>query len=146
MRRTHFSEMNCSVAQCLEVVGERWTPLILRDALMGVTRFDTFQVRSGIARNILSQRLESLVEHGVMTKALYQEKPPRFEYLLTERGRDLWVVIAAMRQWGDKWAAPKGPPVVVEHVRCGHRAFVVPTCEHCREAIELEDLKARRGT
>ena len=103
--------MHCSVAQCLEVVGEWWSMLIVRDVFMGVTRFDAFQERLGISRNILNQRLTHLVEMGVLKKVLYSEHPPRYEYRLTDKGRDLWPVLTAMRQWGDKYAAPDGPPL-----------------------------------
>jgi DNA-binding HxlR family transcriptional regulator len=129
--------MNCSVAQCLEVVGEWWSPLILRDAVIGgVRRFDDFQASLGISRNVLTRRLSRLVEHGVLERIPYQENPPRHEYRLTEKGRDLWLVIAAMRQWGDKWAAPDGPPLNVIHKTCGHVSDVVPTCSHCGESLD----------
>ena len=111
MERKSFSDMHCSVAQCLEVVGEWWSLLIVRDAFLGVRRFDEFQSRLGISRNILNQRLARLVETGVLTKVPYSEHPPRFEYRLTDKGRDLWPVITTMRQWGDKHAAPNGPPL-----------------------------------
>jgi DNA-binding HxlR family transcriptional regulator len=108
MQRTSFEDVNCSVAQCLEVVGEWWTLLIIRDAFLGVRRFDDFQARLGISRNILNRRLSHLVDHGVLERLPYQVNPPRSEYRLTDKGRDLWHVIAAMRQWGDRWAAPDG--------------------------------------
>src|SRR5206468_3556004 len=87
MERKSFSDMHCSVAQCLEVVGEWWTLLIVRDAFLGVTRFDEFQERLGISRNVLNQRLARLVEAGVLIKVPYSEHPPRFDYRLTDRGR-----------------------------------------------------------
>ena len=120
MDRKSFSDMHCSVAQALEVVGEWWSLLIVRDAFLGVRRFDEFQSRLGISRNILNQRLARLVETGVLTKVPYSEHPPRFEYRLTDKGRDLWPVITTMRQWGDKHAAPNGPPLQVIHNECGH--------------------------
>ena len=105
MRRTSFEDMNCSVAQCLEVVGEWWSLLIVRDAFLGVRRFDDFQARLGISRNILNQRLNHLVDNGVLERLPYQDNPPRSEYRLTDKGRGLWHVVTAMRQWGDRWAA-----------------------------------------
>ena len=110
MQRTSFETMNCSVAQCLEVIGEWWSMLIVRDAFLGVRRFDDFQSRLGISRNILTTRLTSLVEAGVLQKVPYQERPLRHEYRLTEQGHDLWPVLTAMREWGDRWAAPDGAP------------------------------------
>src|SRR5437016_542033 len=120
MRRTSFEGVNCSVAQCLEVVGEWWTMLIVREAFFGVTRFDDFQERTGIARNVLSLRLDHLVGHGVLDRVPYQDHPVRYDYRLTEKGADLWQVLTAMREWGDRWAAPNGPPVAIVHKTCGH--------------------------
>ncbi len=145
MRRTSYKDMNCSVAQCLEVVGECWSLLILRDAFLGIRRFDDFQARLGISRNVLNQRLCRLVEHGVLERVPYQEHPPRHEYRLTDKGRDLWLVVAALRQWGDKWAAPDGPPLDVIHTACGHVTDAVPTCSQCGEPLEAGALRAVPG-
>src|SRR5437870_11726788 len=93
VERKSFSDMHCSVAQCLEVVGEWWSLMIVRDAFLGVTRFDDFQARLGISRNILNQRLNHLVDNGVLERVRYSEHPPRFEYHLTHKGTDLWNVI-----------------------------------------------------
>src|SRR5688572_17895901 len=109
MERKSFEQMSCSVAQTLEVIGEWWTMLIVRDAFLGVQRFDEFQQRLGIARNVLAQRLNKLVEAGVLERRAYQEKPVRHAYVLTDKGRDLWPVLNAMRQWGDRHHAPDGP-------------------------------------
>ena len=140
MKRTSFGEMNCSVAQCLEVVGEWWTMLIVRDALLGVRRFEEFQTRLGIARNVLAARLEHLVDHGVFERVPYQQRPERHEYRLTAKGRDLWTVVVAMRQWGDRWAAPEGPPVQMVHTNCGEATVAVPTCAHCAQPLHLSSL------
>jgi len=128
-----------------EAVGEWWSLLIMRDAFMGVRRFDDFQARLGISRGILNQRLNRLVEQGVLTRVPYQDHPPRHEYRLTDKGRDLWPVITAMRQWGDTWAAPDGPPLQIVHTTCGHISQAVPTCSHCGEALDLRDLRAVPG-
>ena len=125
--------MHCSVAQCLEVVGAWWSMLIVRDAFFGVTRFDDFQERLGISRNILLQRLNRLVEAGVLTRVAYSEHPPRSDYRLTDRGRDLWPVLNAMREWGDKYAAPLGPPLLMTHSSCGQVFESVQTCSACGE-------------
>jgi DNA-binding HxlR family transcriptional regulator len=145
MQRTSFEQMNCSVAQCLEVVGEWWSLLIVRDAFLGVTRFDDFQARLGISRNILNQRLTSLVEHGILERVPYQDHPPRSEYILTTKGRDLWHVLTAMRQWGDTWAAPDGPPVELVHKTCGHVAEAVAVCSECGESMDSRSVRAIRG-
>ena len=145
MQRTSFRDVNCSIAQCLEVVGEWWTMLIVRDALFGVSRFDDFQARLGISRNVLNHRLGHLVDHGVLERVPYQDHPPRYDYRLTAKGRDLWRVATAMREWGDRWAAPNGAPVQAVHRPCGHTTELVPTCEACGERVEGRDLQPVPG-
>jgi DNA-binding HxlR family transcriptional regulator len=129
----------------LELVGERWTILIVRDAFLGVRRFDDFQRSLGVARNVLQGRLTRLVEGGILERVRYQERPERFEYRLTEKGRDLWPVVVSMLAWGDKHAAPEGPPVVLEHRDCGGRVNDRRICEACGELLELRDVRPRRG-
>ena len=145
MERKSFSDMHCSVAQCLEVVGEWWSMLLVRDAFLGVTRFDGFQQRLGISRNILDQRLSRLVRTGVLAKIPYSEHPPRFDYRLTDKGRDLWPILSTMRQWGDQYAAPDGPPMLVTHKACGQVAAAVLTCSACGVPIGPRDVRAARG-
>src|SRR4051812_6198705 len=110
--------MHCSIAQTLEVIGEWWTMLIVRDVFLGVTRFDHMQERLGISRNVLNQRLAHLVEHGVLEKVAYSDRPLRYDYLLTDKGRELFPILTAMRQWGDKYAAPDGVPLRLRHKAC----------------------------
>jgi DNA-binding HxlR family transcriptional regulator len=145
VERKSFSEMHCSVAQCLEVVGEWWSLLIVRDAFLGVTRFDDFQERLGISRNVLNQRLARLVEAGILVKVPYSEHPPRHDYRLTDKGRDLWPVLTTMRQWGDKHAAPDGPPLELIHERCGHVSDARMICSSCGEGIGPGDVRAIPG-
>jgi DNA-binding HxlR family transcriptional regulator len=145
MQRKSFAAMNCSIAQCLEIVGEWWTLLVLRDVFLGYSRFDEFESRLGIARNVLTQRLERLVEAGVLERVPYQERPVRYDYLLTEKGRDLWQVVTAMRQWGDRWAAPEGAPVELVHDGCGEIVNAVPACSHCGEELTTRNIRAVPG-
>jgi DNA-binding HxlR family transcriptional regulator len=145
VERKSFADMDCSVAQCLEVVGEWWSLLIVRDALMGVTRFEEFQRRTGVSRNILTQRLGRLVERGVLERVPYCEHPPRFAYRLTDKGRDLWPVINAMRQWGDRHEAPSGPPIEIVHRGCGRVARVETVCDQCGERVSARDVRAVPG-
>jgi DNA-binding HxlR family transcriptional regulator len=140
MRRKSFGDMRCSIAQTLEVIGEWWTLLIVRDLMMGVSRFDALQARLGIARNVLTDRLVTLVEAGVVERVRYQQHPERFEYRLTEKGTDLSSVLTALRQWGDRWAAPDGPPVEMVHDACGKVARVVPVCSECGEPVTPRDV------
>jgi len=137
--------MDCSVAQCLEVVGEWWSMLIVRDAFLGVTRFDEFQRRLGISRNILQQRLARLVDAGVLERVPYSDHPPRDDYRLTDKGRDLWPVLTTMRQWGDRHAAPSGPPVQVVHKACGSVSEAVLVCGSCGEVLDPRDVRAVPG-
>jgi DNA-binding HxlR family transcriptional regulator len=137
-----FEGMRCSVAQCLEVIGEWWTMLVVRDAFFGVRRFDEFQERLGISRNVLTQRLAKLVAAGVFDKRPYQDNPPRYDYVLTDKGRDLWPVLTTLRQWGDKHAASHGPPVQLEHLSCGANSALVLTCEQCGERVGPRDVRA----
>jgi len=145
VERKSFADMHCSVAQCLEVVGEWWSMLIVRDVFLGVTRFDQFQERLGISRNILQQRLNHLVDAGVLKKVPYSEHPPRYDYRLTAKGRDLWPVLTAMRQWGDRYAAPDGPPVEVVHTACGRVSHAVMTCSSCGERLTGRDVRVVPG-
>lgn len=134
--------MHCSIARALDIVGEWWTPLILRDVFRGVRRFEEMQVSLGIARNILSDRLTTLVEHGVLEKRQYQDHPARFEYRLTDMGRDYYQVLLALKQWGDRWLVEgDGRPVTLIHDRCGHEVEPVLTCTHCGEPILAREIK-----
>jgi DNA-binding HxlR family transcriptional regulator len=144
MRRTSFAEMECSVARTLEVVGEWWTMLVIREAFSGVRRFDDFQGRLGIARNVLAARLQGLVDHGVLERRQYQDRPPRCEYRLTEKGRDLYPVLIAMLTWGDKWTAGEaGPPLKLTH-ECGHDPEAILVCSHCGEKLDARQVRAER--
>jgi DNA-binding HxlR family transcriptional regulator len=146
VERKSFEDMPCSVAQCLEVVGEWWSMLVIRDAFLGVRRFDDFQSRLGIARNVLALRLAKLVDAGVLAKQPYQDNPPRYDYVLTDKGRDLWPVLTTMRQWGDRHAAPKGPPVRVKHRGCGKVSAFELHCACCGEPVTSADvLRLERG-
>jgi DNA-binding HxlR family transcriptional regulator len=135
----------CSIARALEVVGERWSLLVVRDAFLGVRRFDDFQRSLGVARNVLQSRLERLVEEGILERSLYQERPPRHEYRLTDKGVDLWPVIFALMKWGDRHAYPEGPPVVPEHKGCGGEVDEHRICMKCGSPLEARDVRARPG-
>ena len=122
MRRKSFGDMQCPIARSLERVGEWWSMLILRDALLGLTRFDEFQESLGIAPNILARRLKSLVEAGLLERRRYSERPPRYEYVLTQAGRDFRPVLWAFVAWGNKHFAPEGASVVVVDSKTGAQA------------------------
>jgi DNA-binding HxlR family transcriptional regulator len=120
--------------------------MVLREAYFGTTRFDDFERVLGIGRNVLSQRLGRLVEAGLLERLAYQQHPPRYDYILTDAGREFFPVLAAMMAWGDRWLAPEaGPPAVLNHSTCGHDAHAEVVCSHCREPLELGDVTQRLG-
>jgi DNA-binding HxlR family transcriptional regulator len=144
MKWNELEAENCSLARALAVVGDRWTLLILRDAFMRVRRFEDFQQRLGIARRVLSERLSTLAEAGVLAKVAYQDRPPRHEYRLTPKGLALYPVILALIHWGDAYGATAGgPPVLLRHRLCGHDFHAVPTCSECGEAIDPREVEPR---
>ena len=139
-----YRTQTCSIAGALEVVGERWSLLIVRDVFLGLRRFDQMQADLGIARNVLQARLSKLIDEGVLERRLYQERPPRYEYRLTEKGLDLWPTVVALMQWGDRYAAPAaGPPVLLEHRGCGGAVDEHRICEALRSPPERFAKRAR---
>ena len=133
------------MARTLEVVGERWTLLILRDAFLGVRRFDDFQRSLGIARNVLNTRLQRLVDAGLLERRRYQERPERFEYRLTDVGLDLWPAIVALMRFGDRHlVGDDGPPMLLEHRDCGGRVTDFGTCEACGAQLTPREVRIDR--
>jgi DNA-binding HxlR family transcriptional regulator len=141
-----FAEQNCSIAKPLSFLGERWALLVLRDVTLGRRRFDEIQESLGVASNVLSQRLATLVEEEVLERRPYSEHPERFEYRLTEKGLDLEPVLLALLRWGDRWTAgPEGPPLETVHDDCGHGFHLVPTCSECGEELKPRHIHSRPG-
>ena len=136
---------SCSIASTLDAIGDRWTLLILRDVFRGVRRFDQLHRDLGIARNILTDRLTRLVDHGVLQPTPYQQRPVRNEYRLTEKGRDLSAALVALMHWGDRWYANGAPPTVLVHDECGHPVEHHVRCPSCDEPIEPTDIGSRPG-
>lgn len=135
----------CSAARALEVVGERWSLLIVRDVLFaGATRFADFQ-RLGIATNILAKRLDSLVDSGILERHPSPEHPDRSNYTATRKGLDLAPVIIALTQWGDRWAAPDGPPILYRHTGCGAAVTEQTTCATCGHIADLTEIYVIHG-
>jgi DNA-binding HxlR family transcriptional regulator len=145
MLKREYEGQNCSIARTLELIGERWTLLILRDVFLGVRRFEDFQANLGVARNVLSARLGRLVDEGILEKRQYQERPARFEYRLTEKGIDLWPVLISLVKWGDKYASQAGPPRVIEHRGCGGQVNEHLTCDRCGQQLWARDVVTRPG-
>jgi DNA-binding HxlR family transcriptional regulator len=145
MQRTNFGEMACSIARTLDVVGEPWTPLILRDVWVGFTRFEQLQADLGISRKVLTERLGYLVERGVRARRAYDQRP-RYEYLLTARGTELLDLLMVMVGWGDKHlAGDAGPPVLYRHRACGEVSQVDLRCAHCGEPMRAGDVDLLPG-
>jgi DNA-binding HxlR family transcriptional regulator len=146
VKRTPFADWPCSVARTVDILGDWWTPLVLRESYLGVRRFDDFQHRLGIGRNILTQRLSRLVDEGLLARRPYQERPLRHEYVLTDKGRDFYPVMAAITRWGDAWLdGGEGPPVILHHTRCDHDMHAEVVCSECGEPIEVREVRARPG-
>lgn len=141
--RTYDNQV-CSVARALEVIGDRWTMLVVRDAFHGVRRFEEFQERLGVARNVLSDRLSRLVDDGILEKRRYHERPERFDYRLTPKGVDLFPVMVSLMKWGDRHAPnPGGPPVRVLHRGCGGEVDERLLCDRCAEPVTALNAEAR---
>ncbi len=144
MYRKSLADQSCSIARSLDVVGEWWTLLILRDAFRGVKRYEDFQSSLGIARNVLATRLTKLVDAGIMRRDPLPDHAGRHEYRLTDKGLDLQPVLLSLLRWGDRWATEPGanPPLVLDHTGCGHDADPRLVCGSC--GAELHPGNVRR--
>jgi DNA-binding HxlR family transcriptional regulator len=146
MQRTSFADMNCSIARTLDVAGEPWSPLILRNAWVGITRFDDQQRDLGISTKVLTERLNWLIEQGMLERRAYSERPPRYDYGLTEKGLEFCDVLLAMAAWGDRWTAgDAGPPAVHRHRSCGHLTRPDVRCAQCGEPLRAADVDVEDG-
>jgi DNA-binding HxlR family transcriptional regulator len=146
MQRTDFSEMTCSIARSLAVAGEPWSPLILRDAWVGINRFDDLQRDLGVSRKVLTERLKHLQEQGMLERRPYAERPARYEYVLTPKGLEFVDVLMVMAQWGDRWTAGEaGPPVLRRHRACGHITEIELRCAHCGEQVSAAGVDVEPG-
>ncbi|WP_339844153.1 helix-turn-helix domain-containing protein [uncultured Halopseudomonas sp.] len=146
MRWEELDQQPCSLARTLAVIGDKWTLLVLRDCFLGVRRFDEFERRLGITRHLLAGRLKKLVEHGVLTKVAYQQRPLREEYRLTEKGLDLHPTILALVSWGDRHMADeRGAPVLHVHKGCGKVMHPVTVCSECGEGVGARDVRVEAG-
>jgi DNA-binding HxlR family transcriptional regulator len=141
-----YDDEVCSIARALEVVGERWSLLIIRNALFaGSTRYSEFQRSLGIASNILKDRLDGFVEAGIMHRHRYSEQPELFEYLLTEKGRDFAPALIALTEWGDRWSAPAGRPILYRHSVCGSEVTHALRCGTCGPVDDPAEVQAHPG-
>jgi DNA-binding HxlR family transcriptional regulator len=146
VKRTDTSGWPCTIARSTDLLGDHWNLLLIRQACLGTRRFDDFQAALGIGRNILTRRLSRLVAEGLLARAEYQQSPPRFEYRLTDKGREVYPILAAMAAWGDRWlTGPGGTPLVLHHTACGHDMHAVVVCSECGQPLHVRQVRARAG-
>jgi len=144
LERTYDTQV-CSIARALEIVGERWTLLILRDTAFRARRFDDLQRSLGLARNVLTERLQRLCDEGLLERKLYQERPARYEYVQTQKARDLFPVLAGLIRWGDKYYAPNGPPRLILHRGCGGAIVQKSFCATCGAEVTANEAESQPG-
>ncbi len=142
MPRTDFDQLDCSIARTVAVLGQPWTPLILRDLFIGITRFDQLREHLGVSRKVLTERLAHLVSSEIVIRQSYCDRPPRFDYLLTDRGWELCDLLLAITAWGDRWlTGVDGPPAELRHTPCGAPTTARLTCSHCRAPLHAADVQ-----
>lgn len=146
MRRTDFSQFHCSLGRALDIIGDLWTPLIIRDLALGLDQFDQFAQDLGISRNLLTIRLRALVKNGVLERIPYNERPLRWRYQLTSKGRALIPILTALTAWGDEWAGDgKGPPMKFRHCGCGEEMVPTVCCPKCKVQVEADSIEYLKG-
>jgi DNA-binding HxlR family transcriptional regulator len=146
MRRTRFANWPCSIARTVDLTGDWWTPLVMREAFYGARRFEQFHRQLGLSRNVLTQRLDRLVEEGMLERVPYQERPLRHEYRLTDKGRDFFTVLAAMIRWGDRWlAGDEGPPIELRDRESGARVDVEVVDSATGDPVDVDRIMATPG-
>ena len=146
MKRTQFADQPCSVARAMDIVGELWAFMIIRNVFLGVRRFEGLRANLAISRKVLTERLELLVARGILERRQYQDRPPRHEYRLTPMGVDLFPVLMALARWGDRWlAGAAGAPIEFVHRRCGQATTARVVCAHCGEDIGAHNVQPRLG-
>lgn len=139
-----YTDIQCSLARSLTVLGDRWTPLVIRDLWLGIDQFDQLVLDLGLSRAVLTERLDRLVEAGVVRREPYQDRPERSRYLLTAAGAELVPILLALTQWGDRWRSPE-PPVRLTHAECGAGLSITPCCAHCGAALETDAVRVHAG-
>ncbi|WNZ25429.1 helix-turn-helix transcriptional regulator [Leptolyngbya sp. NK1-12] len=146
MKRTDFSHICCSVARTLDLIGEWWSLLIVRDIFLGIRRFEEIRQDLGISRKVLTERLESLVAVEILERRRYQKRPERYEYWLTEKGMELYSVLLVLMRWGDRWTAENGVPLEIIHTTCGVVTEPIVVCAHCGTELNAHNTQHRPGS
>jgi DNA-binding HxlR family transcriptional regulator len=146
MKRTQFSGQPCGVARAMDIVGELWSFMIVRNVFLGVRRFEGLRANLGISRKVLAERLDLLVARGILERRPYQARPPRHEYRLTPMGVDLFPVLIALSRWGNRWlAGPEGAPIEFVHRRCGRVTQARVVCDTCGEDLGAHNVRPQLG-
>jgi DNA-binding HxlR family transcriptional regulator len=144
--RTSLADVACSIARATDLFGDAWTALIMRDVLTGVTRFDDLAYDLGISRKVLAARLSRLVEEDVLIRERYQERPPREHYRASDKGKELYPVLLALMNWGDRWySGTAGPPARIHHLTCGQDTTAVAACAHCGDPLTADNTTQLPG-
>jgi DNA-binding HxlR family transcriptional regulator len=146
VKRTDTSGWPCTIARSVDVLGDHWNLLLIRQACLGTRRFDDFQAALGIGRNILTRRLNRLVGEGLLARVEYRQSPPRCEYRLTDKGREVYPILAAMAAWGERWlTGPEGSPLTLHHTACDHDMHAVVVCSECNRPLHVRQVRAKAG-
>jgi len=146
MKRTQFADQPCGVARAMDIVGELWAFMIIRNVFLGVRRFEGLRANLAISRKVLSERLELLVERGILERRQYQDRPPRHEYRLTPMGVDLFPVLMALARWGNRWlAGAAGPPIEFVHRKCGQVTTARVVCNGCGDDLGAHNVQPKLG-
>lgn len=140
-----LDQQACPVARTIARIGDTWTLMLLRELFLGIRRFEEIRGHTGMSPQLLSRRLRELDEVGIVARRRYQDRPKRYEFVLTEKGLDLWPVILALRSWGERWAKParEAPLISIGHPACGHKIEPVVTCPDCGELLHARAVTAR---
>ena len=141
MKHAELAEKECAIARTWAVIGERWTMMVLRELFRGARRFEDIQAKLQLGRNVLAERLQSLVAEGVLERRAYQDRPVRYEYVLTQKGEDLYPVLLAMLRWGNRYKVAE-PPLQLVHKSCGHNIDPLMVCDGCKEEVHRRELRA----
>ncbi len=146
MRWDELPAQECSVARTLGVIGDRWTLVILRECFSRVRRFEDFRERTGASRRILTERLGKLVDHDILVRVAYQQRPARYEYRLTRKGLDIYPILVTMLHWGDKYyGQDSGPPLILRHQPCDHDFAPLMVCSQCKTPVDAREVTPRAG-
>jgi DNA-binding HxlR family transcriptional regulator len=142
MRSSELVKMTCTVARSVDVIGDPWTMMIIKELFLGQRRFDDIQTYTGISPHLLSVRMKKLEKHGIVQRRAYRQRPERYEYLLTGKGIDLWTILIAFKDWSAKWGEwPTGEPLTIRHKACNHVTPLKVVCSYCNEPLTARDVR-----